>query len=387
MLTTLVVLALASQQAVTVASVAELQRAVRAAKPGATILMESGTYAGGISLSNIHGASGRPITIAGASQTDPPRFVGGSSALHFSNVSHLVLRDLRIEGARDNGLNIDDGGSIIAPSHHLTLLRIRVKDLPKGNHDGIKLSGIEDFRVEKCSIERWGGSGVDMVGCHRGVLVDCDFRNGGDSGVQAKGGSSDVVIRTSRFENAGERGVNLGGSTGEAYFRPGLPAMGAEKFEAKDLTVEGCTFIRGGAPIAFVGVDGASVRFNTFYEPGRWVLRILQETTLPGFVPCRKGSYTDNLVVFTSTNWSAGGVNIGPGTQPDSFRFARNYWYCSDQPKRSMPSLPTKEQGGVYGVDLLVRLAEGDLTLDRASPAKKVGASAYRAPVTSSTRR
>ena len=41
-------------------------------------------------------------------------------------------------------------------------------------------------------------------------------------------------------------GVNIGGSTGRAYFRPR-----PEGFEAKDITVEDCTFVGSGA--AFVG--------------------------------------------------------------------------------------------------------------------------------------
>ena len=34
---------------------------------------------------------------------------------------------------------------------------------------------------------------------------------------------------------------------------------------------------------SFYGVDGAVVRFNTFEQPGRWVLRILQENRAAGF--------------------------------------------------------------------------------------------------------
>ena len=110
-----------------------------------------------------------------------------------------------------------------------------VRDIgPTGNRDGIKLSGVDDFRVEGCTVERWGsgGSGIDMVGCHRGEIVGCTFRHGdttGDSGVQAKGGSRDVVIRRCRFEHAGQRAVNLGGSTGLAFFRPK-----PEGYEARD---------------------------------------------------------------------------------------------------------------------------------------------------------
>jgi len=78
--------------------------------------------------------------------------------------------------------------------------------------------------------------------------------------------------------------------------------------------------------VAFVGVDGAEVRFNTIYRPERWAFRILQETTAAGFVACRNGRFTDNIVAFHSSQWSSGGVNIGPNTAPGTFQFARNWW-------------------------------------------------------------
>ncbi len=365
-------------QTISVSTSAELQLVVRRAKPGTTILIEAGSYAGGVSISNLHGTKENPIIITGAKPLQRPRFTGGNSGIQLSSVSHIELRDLIIEKANHNGLNIDDGGTITIPSHHITLKRIVVSDLPKGNYDGIKLSGLDDFRVEDCTVWRWGGSGIDMVGCHRGAIKGCTFREGGDSGIQAKGGSSDVSVEACRFLDGGQRGVNLGGSTGAAFFRPSLLAMGETKYEARNIVVEGCTFVGGGAPIAFVGVDGATVRFNTFQNPGRWVMRVLQETSEPGFVPARRGVFSDNIVVFTVTNWASGGVNIGSGTEPQSFKFARNFWFCSDQPARSKPALPTVETNGIYGVDPLLTIStDGIGKVARHSPAGEVGAHAW----------
>ena len=170
--------------------------------------------------------------------------------------------------------------------------------------------------------------------------------------------------------------MNIGGSTGLQFFRPSLKAD-EEGYEAKDIRVEGNFFIGSEAPVAFVGVDGAVVRFNTIYRPKRWALRILQETRAPGFVPSRNGEFSDNIVVFRSDEWAEGGVSIGPHTAPQTFTFARNFWYCLDAPQRSRPTLPTEEVGGVYGEDPLFRDAErGDLRLQPDSSARKVGAEA-----------
>lgn len=155
-------------------------------------------------------------------------------------------------------------------------------------------------------------------------------------------------MRRNRFEHAGGRGVNIGGSTGLAFFRPKLEE-GGEKAEARAIRVEGNTFVGGMTPVAFAGADGGIVRLNTIERPGKWALRIVQENKAPGFVPARRGEFTDNVIVFESTKWGEGGVNIGGGTAPETFTFARNWWYCVDRPERSTPKLPTPEKDGVYG--------------------------------------
>lgn len=364
------------QTTVVVSTTQELRVAASKAKPGTAILIAPGTYEGGLYLENLHGAAGQPIIIRAQNPKSLPVFTG---SLQFSKVSHFELRYVVVQGAKTNGVNVDDGGEIGKPSHHVVIANVHVSDLPKGNHDGIKLSGLKDFRVENCSVQRWGGSGIDMVGCQDGVIDNCLFRDGGDSGVQGKGGTSNVVVRRSRFVNAGQRGVNLGGSTGMEFFRPPVASMGAEKYEAKDLKVEGCTFIGGVSPVAFVGVDGAEFSFNTIVNPERWALRILQETRAEGFVACRKGKFLDNLVVYTlGREGRTTLANVGDATNPGSFQFARNWWYCSDSPDRSRPTLPVAEVGGTYGVDPRLTVEAGiQVVLGAESPASKVGASGY----------
>jgi len=351
---------------------AGLRRALAAAKPGTTILVAPGTYAGGISAAGLSGKQGRPIVLAAADPKKPPVVSGGNVGIHLAGAAWIELRDLVIEKARHNGLNIDDGRTIDTPAHHVTVRRVTVRDVgPKGNCDGIKLSGVDDFRIEDCVLLRWGsgGSGVDMVGCHSGEIVGCTFtHDGGEtgSGVQAKGGTRDVAVRHCRFERAGGRAVNIGGSTGKPYFRPRDPG-----YEAKDVTVEDCVIV--GSPIAFVGVDGAVVRRNVIYRPAKWVARILQESRGEDFVACRNGRFERNIVVWRSDEVRTI-VNVGPGTEPKSFVFEDNLWFCVDRPGLSRPTLPVKENGGVHGKD--PRFADpekGDFRLPKSSPARGYG--------------
>lgn len=375
---------LRAAEPIRVSDASGFNQAVATAKPGDTILVAPGDYANNFHFKGVHGTAKEPIVIAAADPKTPPRFTGKTAPLQFNGASHLELKDLVFTGASGNGLNIDDAGNSDKPTHHITLRNLRIQDIgPKGNSDGLKLSGVDDFTVDDCTIERWGssGSGIDMVGCHRGVITGCTFRKGGANGVQTKGGSTDVTIRKCRFEDAGERAVNLGGSTGDDYFRPRLKDFPKDgKYEAKDVRVEGCTFTGSFAAVAFVGVDGAVVRFNTIYRPGRYAIRILQEKTDSGFVPSRNGVFENNVVVFRSDAWATGGVNVGGKTAPDTFKFANNLWYCEDRPDRSVPKLPTDEKDGVTGKDpQFADPAKGDFGIGRDSPARDRGAHALPA--------
>jgi hypothetical protein len=373
----------------TVRTVEELRRAVAAAGPGTTVRVAPGTYEGGHHWRDLHGSAGEPVVIAAAESARPPVFRGGANGFQLSDPAHVELRDLVFEGQTGNGLNVDDGGTIETPAHHVVLRNVVVRDVgPAGNRDGIKLSGVEDFRVEASTVERWGtgGSAVDMVGCRRGTIEGCTFRHGegatGATGVQAKGGTRDVAVRRNRFEHAGGRAVNAGGSTGLAYFRPPLAEGSGPRFEAKDVTVEGNTFVGGQAAVAFVGVDGAAFRFNTVVRPGRWAIRILQETREPGFVPSRGGVVADNVFVFRSDRWAEGGVNVGPGTEPASFRFERNAWWCEDAPERTraLVRLPAPEADGTYDAEPAFRdAAGGDFRQRPASATRRTGADALPA--------
>lgn len=344
---------------VAVAGPAELRAAVAAAKPGTRVLLAGGDYGAGYRFADLRGEPGRPIVIAAADSKNPPVFSGGNVAIHLSNPAYVELHGLVITRMAQNGLNLDDGAAAAQPesARGIVLRGLRVSDIgAEGNNDGLKLSGLWDFRIEDCVIERWGtkgGSAIDMVGCHRGVISGCTIRHNNPeppncTGVQAKGGSSEIAILGNRFEHAGGRSINIGGSTGRPYFRPAL-GSGNEHAEARAIRVEGNTFLGSIAPVAFVGVDGAVVRFNTIERPARWAVRILQENRAPDFIACRRGEFTDNIVIFESTRWSEGGVNIGAGVAADTFTFARNWWYCADAPARSAPRLPVAEMGGVHG--------------------------------------
>ncbi len=330
-----------------VATTEELAAALGRAHPGTVIELAPGEYRGGLHRAGVTGTSAAPIIVRGPAVAPGAVFTG---QLQFSDPSYLVLERFTIKGSAANGLNIDDGGSFDTPAHGIVLRGLEVLDTgPRGNLDGMKLSGVDDFLIERCTIRNWGsgdGSGIDMVGCHRGLIAGCVFEDrdgGGASGVQAKGGSSDIVIRGCTFRNAGERAVNIGGSTGKDFYRP----RGAS-YDSRGVICLGNVFIGGETPLAFVGTTESRALYNTILRPKTWALRILQERPVPEYIACGDSVVAHNLIIFEARTLRAH-CNVGPNTRPETFRFEANLWYAADAPDRSRPQLPAAETGGVYG--------------------------------------
>lgn len=362
---------------------ATIERAAQDASAGTAIRIHSGTYAGGAFISGLSGEPGRPVWLGGAPGEQRPVFEGGGQAMQLSRVRHLVVHDLEVRNTSQNGINCDDGSDYADPdaTRHLILRNLWIHDVGSdGNQDCLKLSGLDDYLVLDSRFARCGGgmsgSGIDHVGCHHGLIARCRFEQMSGNGVQCKGGSEDIEIRWSRFVDAGERAVNMGGSTGFDYFRPPL-SPDAANTEARDIRVVANLIEGGSASLAFVGCVDCLAAHNTIIDPERWILRILQETTTSDgyvFLPAGECNFTNNLVYFARDAISTW-VNIGPGTAPETFGFQTNLWYAHDHPDQSQPALPVAEQGAVVGQDPQLRdPGGGDFHIGNSSPAAAAGA-------------
>ncbi len=359
-----------------------IQYAAGLATPGTAIVIHPGTYYESVILNNLAGTSEAPIWIGGASGEGRPIITGGNEAIHLFSAKYVVLHDLEIRNTAYNGINADDSSNDANPtaSHHLLFKNLFIHDIGgTGNQDGLKLSGIRDFIVVNCQIMRCGGgvsgSGIDMVGCHRGLIIKNEFQNMSGNAIQVKGGSSDVEIRWNRIWQGGARAINIGGSTGFDYFRPPLSTT-EPNFEASNIRVLSNIIEYSSCAFAFVGSVNSVAANNTIVNPTTWIFRILQETvTSPSytFLPSGNNNLENNLFYFDRSDISTF-VNIGPNTDSASFSFRHNLWYAHNNPNQSTPSLPIQEIGGIYGQDPLFRDFESsDFHIDPESHAALAG--------------
>lgn len=333
-----------------VSTTSQFSAALNAAIAGDEIILQPGIYGGGHYRANL-----RQVTIRSADPANPAIIDGGNNGIQLSDASQVTIADLVFRNQVDNGLNIDDGGTFATPATNITLRNITVRDIvTAGNHDGIKLSGVNDFLIESVQVLNWGtgGSAVDMVGCHRGLIQNSHFlhinANNGGTTLQPKGGSKDIIFRANRIDlpRGAGRAVQAGGSTGMQFFRF---VDGDSGYEADQIVAEGNVIIGGSSAFSWVNIDGGVFHHNVVSRPGQWVARILNENQGQPIVDTKNGIFQDNRIVYndTAAEFSTA-VNIGPETLPATYTFARNYWLnlANPTPAGSTPSLPVPEIDG-----------------------------------------
>jgi hypothetical protein len=355
--------------------------AAAGATPGTAIRIHPGTYPGGTFLSNLAGTAQAPIWLGGLPGQPRPIIQGSTEALHLVKPRYLIVHDLEAAGNSGNGINADDGGEYANENaaRFVIFRNLNIHDIGgSGNQDGLKLSGLNDYWVLDSTFARTGGagsgSGIDHVGCHRGLIARCRLEQMSGNAVQCKGGSEDLEIRWCWMINGGLRAVNMGGSTGLEFFRPPLSTT-IPNAEARNIRVVSNIIVGGNTPVAFVGCVDCLASNNTMVNPAQWLLRILQETTTSGgytFLPSSGNTFQNNIVYFARGQISTY-VNIGPNTSPQTFTFSNNLWYAYDNPVASTPTLPVTETAQLAGLDPRF-LHSGTYAISASSPAAASGA-------------
>lgn len=342
-----------------------LENATLNIQPGDTIMMRSGVYTTSSYISNLQGTNDKWITIT-AKDDEEVIFRGQSTAMQLSDPAYLRISKLNFESQTANGVNIDDGGSYNSPANNILIENCEWRSMnATGNNDMLKMSGVDNFIIRNCKFSNGsaGGSGIDMVGCHYGIIENCIFENQGSNSIQNKGGTSQITIQNNLFINGGLRTLNIGGSTGLEFFRP-LTA----KYEAKEIFVYSNIFIGSQSPIAFVGSIHCNVVNNTIYLPTKWTIRILQENTNEGFAKCSNNSFINN-VVYINNSAANPTINIGSNTSPETFIFENNLWYNKDNQNWAGPNLPVSELNGYKNIDPIISpKINGGIIIDKSSP-------------------
>lgn len=342
------------------------ETAASEAQPGDTIIFHEGIHSGGQFVANLKGTVDQWIYIQNA-EGETAVLSGGNNAIQLSDPAYLHISGLIFEEQTGNGFNTDDGGTYDTPAHHIIFENCTFQNMAvNGNNDLLKLSGLDDFEIRNCTFLNGaeGGSGIDMVGCHNGIIKGNYFENLGSNSIQAKGGTQHIRIEANFFRNGGQRTLNLGGSTGLQFFRP----IDAE-FEAADLQVYSNIIVGSWAAIAYVGSVNVEVVNNTIYQPENWVIRILQESVDPDrFLECGDNIFRNNIVHMNDGLSTE--TNIGPNTRPETFLFSNNLWFNAENGNWAGPNIPVEDMNGIIQEDpMFLNPQADDFLIPMNSPA------------------
>lgn len=383
-----------SRKVVTVASDQGIQAAVQRAAAGTTIRVAPGIYKnwywGSLAL---EGDSIAPIIIEAAEPDHPPVIDckrGGqwkNEGIHLWNAKYVILRGLIVRNAKDNGILFSYSrendwrvlGRDHGACHHVRIENCSVLNTnPSGNHDAIKLSGVEHFTVSNCWVEGWGGSGVDANGSRCGVIEDsvfvCSQNTHNNSAVTLKGGGDAFLIHRNFFKNSSSEQVIRIGDPEAANIPPGGCAVSA-------VEVAGNRFVAGATPVAWLSCDGGDVHHNTIVLPAKRFMRAWGRFDRSG------PSFRSNLVIFDATVMKPKGyrvlISATPPEAVQKFSFKRNAWFeIHGGPSDVTTELPVPEEFGVYGVDpRLDSLDSPTMTIQSTdNRLRGIGADAYGVP-------
>ncbi len=338
-----------------VATRAGLLGALSSAVPGDRILLAPGDQYGRLFLT---GLTGITITSQDPSDWAVLDAQGAGEVVHLTSARQVTLEKLVLRNFSDNGINIDDGGNWPeGKSEQITLrdLEIGNTTIPVGNHDGIKLSGVDQVLIDRVEISNWGtgGSGIDPVGVHHARIQNSILRHDqltDGSGIRPKGGSQFIEVYGNLLVLNSGRALQAGGQTGPNFLRF-LP--GEEGFEADRVTFAGNLVVGGENSVSWVNIDGGTFAHNYLENPVRWVMRMQNENLDTGLVLTQNGRFADNLVVYNDGLRRISNHD-GPGVLEETFQFAGNQWFDTSTggpDGETELNLPAPELQGVYGVD------------------------------------
>lgn len=250
-------------------------------RPDATVLGH-GLNLLGVSHLTIDGLTIGPARVGawnGQRHADPQP-LQAAAGIHVAGVA----LDARRPAATAGGLDLAVYGRY-QPSHHVVVRRVTVQNLfdplerdgetsDSQSMDGMKFNQVQDLWVLDSRVSQTTRHGIDNVGVHRAAFCrNLVSRSGGGLGIEAKGGSVDVLYDGNLFHRV--RRVELGGEDTDATYY--FSADGRWDYEALRVTARNNLIVDAReAALEFSGCQDCAAVHNTIYFS-------------PGYVPPRDG--------------------------------------------------------------------------------------------------
>jgi hypothetical protein len=248
-------------------------------RPDATVLGH-GLNLLGVSHLTLDGLTIGPAQVGAwnGSRHADPQPLQAAAGIHIAGVALDARRSAVVGGSVDFAVY----GQYRA-SHHVLVRRVTVQNLfdPEERDgetseslsmDGMKFNQVQDLWVLDSRVDQTTRHGIDNVGVHRAAFCrNVVSRSGGGLGIEAKGGSVDVLYDGNLFHRV--RRVELGGEETDATYY--FSADGRWDYEALRVTARNNLIVDAReAALEFSGCQDCAALNNTiYYSPGYAVPR------------------------------------------------------------------------------------------------------------------
>jgi hypothetical protein len=244
------------------------------ANPDATVLGH-GINLVGVSWVAIDGVTIGPAQVGAwnGNRHANPQPLQAAAGVHVSGVAQDGQRSALRDGQADLAIY-----GRWQPSHHLLVRRVTVQNLfdpaerdgessDSQSMDGMKFNQVQDLWVLDSRVSQTTRHGIDNVGVHRAAFCrNVVSGSGGGLGIEAKGGSVDVLYDGNLFHRV--RRVELGGEDTDATYY--FSADGRWDYEGLRITARNNLIVDPReAALEFSGCrDCAAVNNTVYFSPG-----------------------------------------------------------------------------------------------------------------------
>lgn len=314
----------------------------RRIRPGDEIILLPGEHQPGL-LDHLHGTSDEPITIRGIDPKRPPVIKAERYGIRLRNATHVNIQNVVIQEAKVSGLHVTSESAakrtpVVEKCQSISIRDVVIRRTGReGVRHGLWLVDLEDVEIENVTIDGWSGAGMEIHGCRRVHINDCQL-TGRDEfsehfGLRLRGGTNQVWVKDCAFEDAGEIVLAIGWRTGVEDFYPPLEPSPTERvlernkrFEVDQVQVRQCVVQGGTCAAAFKHAGTVQFRSNTIHRPRLTVFAFDAPHDDPRLADNKKVIIGSNLIV-----WQPGDVQhlamFGASAKPDGIRLERNLWW------------------------------------------------------------
>jgi serralysin len=274
-----------------------IQAAVTAASAGTAIMVKAGTYVENVKLPTHNpGTPTAPVWLVSADGPQAAKIHAATdsvSAIYGYGTDNYIVKGFEIRGGL-NGIQFSQSGSNF--SNLVGNIVIQGNKIYDTINDGIKISQADRVYVMDNVTIRTGQEGIDFVATNDSVIArnNVSFASGA-AGIFAKGGSTNVLISNNVVHDIAKDGIEIGGWTGDQFFRPGYKAYEASKISVVDNHVMSV----GQRPLNILGAINSEAHGNWFEANPKYPTAIQIGIGYPSSAKIKYSSninITDNII-------------------------------------------------------------------------------------------